>query len=399
MIELTQGADNYQMDRSPQDPLITRSGAKRLLYVATEDWFYATHFLPLARAARSKGFEVVIVTRVSTYRKQLEAEGFRLIDLQADRSVFGPLALIRTIGRLRTIFIREKPALVHAIALKSVVLGGLAARLSGAPPMVYSLTGLGYLWSTDGYAAGLLRWIVRRFLGSLDRKGASAFTFENDDDSAEFPNLRSRTVIGGWGMQADEILPQARRNASPVLVVYLGRMLKAKGIEATVRAVEEARGRNDIALELWGAPDPGNLTSLSQTDLERLSERPGIAWRGRAPHARDAWRRADIAILLSDREGMPRSLIEAASAGLPLVAYDVAGCRSIVRDNVNGFLLPYGDEAAVADALARLAAEPDLRHRLGAAAREEFEARFAADSVIPRILTIYFNLVPQPEMG
>lgn len=386
------------MDSSSHDPLIKPNAAPRLLYIATEDWFFAAHFLPLARAAQAKGFDIAVVIRVGAHRSALEGEGFRVIDLPADRSSFGPLALFDMIGRLRTIFKQEKPALVHAIALKSVVLGGLAARLAGSPPMISSLTGLGYLWSTQGFAPGLLRWIVRRLLGFLDRTGSSAFTFENDDDRAEFPNLRSRTVIGGWGMQPDEITLQDRQNASPVRVVYLGRMLKAKGIEASVRAVEKARDRCDIALELWGTPDPGNLTSLSQAELERLSERPGIAWRGKVPHVRDAWQRADIAILLSDREGMPRSLIEAASAGLPLVAYNVAGCRSIVRHGVNGFLLPYGDEAAVADALARLASDPDLRHRLGAAARREFEARFTVGSVVPRILAIYFDLVPQPEM-
>lgn len=387
------------MDTSSHYPLIKPSSVPRLLYVATEDWFFATHFLPLARAAQGNGFEIVVVTRVGTHRSALEAEGFRVIDLPADRSSFGPFALFGMIGRLRTIFMREKPTLIHAIALKSVVFGGVAARLADGPPMVCSLTGLGYLWSTKGFIPGLLRWIVQRLLGFLDRTGTSAFTFENDDDSAEFANLRSRTVIGGWGMPPDEIPPRVRRKPSPVRVVYLGRMLKAKGIEASARAVEQARTHSDIALELWGAPDPGNLTSLSQADLERLSERPGITWRGRATHVRDAWQRADIAILLSDREGMPRSLIEAASAGLPLVAYDVAGCRSIVRHGVNGFLLPYGDEAAVADALARLASDPDLRHRLGAAAREEFEARFTVGSVIPRILAIYFDLVPQSEMG
>ncbi len=386
------------MKAIPDTSLSRPSRMPTLVYLVSEDWFFATHFLPLARAAKAKGFRIVIITRLGRFTPVLQAEGFDLIDFSASRSSFGPAGLIRAVAQLRAIFRREKPTLIHAIALKSVVLGGVAARLAGGVPAVYSLTGLGYLWSTPGLAPRVLRSVVKAILRLLDRPSA-AFSFENEDDCAEFPTLRSRTVIGGWGMEPAEIEARPQRDAGPVRVVYLGRMLKAKGIEAAVRAVELARETVDIELELWGAPDPGNLTSLTEADLLDLSKRPGIRWFGKANSAQDVWARADIAILLSDREGMPRSLIEASSASLPLVAYDVAGCRSIVQNGVSGYLLPHANEIAVAEALVRLASDSRLRQRMGAAARTHFEARFTVERTVPRLLGIYFDLVPQPEMG
>ena len=377
-----------------------RDSSRRLIYVVTEDWFFLTHFMPMARAAQKAGFEVTVVTKVGDRAREIRNEGFRIIELPASRSSFGIGALLSTIWRLRSIFAQERPDVVHAIALKSVILGGVANLLGGGGPAVFSLTGLGYLWSGNTPFLRISRATVRLALSLLAMRSSTIFTFENEDDALEFTSLRRKMVIGGWGIDIAALPSRERTQADlPVSVVYLGRMLKAKGIGQTVEAVQLARQFTNVRLDLWGKPDPDNLTSLTEDELLGFSTLGGVTWHGWAPDISRAWQRADIAILLSEREGMPRSLIEAAAAGLPMIAFDVAGCRSIVRNGVNGFLAPRGNIRAVADAIETLAGDAELRKRMGAAARADFEQRFSTGSIIPRITEIYLNLVRHPQMS
>jgi glycosyltransferase involved in cell wall biosynthesis len=209
----------------------------------------------------------------------------------------------------------------------------------------------------------------------------------------EFPRLKNGIVIGGWGTEIEP--PQSTRKASDdlVRVTFLGRMLRAKGIEDTVEAVQSARKQDHrIELELWGRIDPANPTSYTAGELKRLSDVDGVEWRGEAPDVATVWERADIAILLSEREGMPRALIEAAAYGVPMIATNVPGCRSVVQDGVNGLLVPCNNPAVAAEAILRLARDVDLRERMGQMARELFEKRFSKDAVVPRILEIYSSL-------
>jgi glycosyltransferase involved in cell wall biosynthesis len=369
----------------------------RLVYIVTEDWFFATHFLPMARAARGAGFEVVVVTRVREHRAAIEKEGFRLVTLRADRSSFAPMKLLGTLFTLRKILETEKPDLVHAIALKSVVLGGIAARLSKSPAKILSITGLGYLWTSDGLTQRLARILVRRLVGRLARDGNTRFTLENPDDLADLGLGNEASVIGGWGVDLNALEPSERPQQPPLRIAFLGRMLRSKGIADTVEAIRRARAMGaDVELDLWGLPDEGNLTSHTAQELEKFAATAGVAWRGRAPDVRAVWSNAHIAILLTEREGLPRSLIEAAASGLPMIATDVPGCRSIVRDGVDGFLVPRGDPDAAAKAIARLARDQPLRARMGAAARLGFEARFTTDAVVPRIVNLYLELTRRP---
>jgi glycosyltransferase involved in cell wall biosynthesis len=374
--------------------------SRRLIYIVTEDWFFFTHFIPMARAAQNAGFEVIVVTSVGDRASEIRNHGMRIIDLPANRSSFGPGSLFVTLWRLRSVLARERPDVIHAIALKSVILGGIANLLRGGGPGVFSLTGLGYLWSGNTPLLRTSRATVRMALSLLSLKESTVFTFENEDDASEFASLKRKIVIGGWGMELDA---QPSRELAqpdlPVSVVYLGRMLKAKGIEATVEAVQLARQVTNVRLDLWGTPDPGNLTSLTSDELLELSELEGIKWHGWAADISGIWQRADIAILLSTREGMPRSLIEAAAAGLPMIAFDVAGCRSIVRNGVNGFLVPPGDIRAVADAIVKLAGDAELRRQMGFAARADFEQKFSTGCILPKIMGIYLNLVRYSQMS
>jgi hypothetical protein len=364
----------------------------RLLYLVTEDWFFASHFLGFARAARAAGLEPVVATRVRDHRAVLEAAGLRVASLESERGSLAPGALVDTVRRYRAAIAAERPAILHAIALRTVVLGGLAARRERVPSLVLAPTGLGHLWVSSKPAARLARLVTRAVVpGLLDRPG-TRFLFENGDDPKELGLAGSPRLafVGGAGVSATRFHPSPEPAAGPIRVAVVARMLTSKGIPEAVEAVRLARAAGcDVVLDLWGAPDPSNPDTLDAAALARLTAGEGVVWHGPTDDVPGVWRRSHVALLLSHREGFPRSLVEAAASGRPIVATDVPGCRAVVADGVEGLLVSSGDPAAAARAIARLAADPALRVRLGAAARARFERDMSEAVVEAAVADLY----------
>ena len=366
----------------------------KLLYLVTEDWFFVSHFLPMARTAKAAGFEVVVATRVREQAQRIAAEGCRVVVLEGERRSFGPFEALRGFLRMARIVREERPDVVHCIALRMVVLGGLAARLGGVRRLVLAPTGLGHLWSNDGLieriARALVRFVVRRWLNGPDTR----YLFENTDDPREFgldPGKPPVTIVPGAGVDPDEFRPAGEPSAPPLKVAVVARMIAPKGIAEAVAAVRDARARGaPVELHLYGAPDPSNRRSCTDAELRKWSAEPGITWHGPTRDVAGVWRASHVAMLLTwYREGVPRSLIEAAACGRPIVTTNAPGCRDLVRDHCEGLLVPLRDSAAAARALVELAGDADLRARLGAAARGRFLERFTEHAVRAAVASVY----------
>jgi glycosyltransferase involved in cell wall biosynthesis len=368
----------------------------KLLFFHSEDWAFCRHFLPMAQAAQAAGFEVAVAVRVRNDADRLVAAGCRVIPLEAERRSFGPIEIIRVIWRMIRIVRTERPDVVHCIAVRTVVLGGLAARLAGSPRLVLAPTGLGHLWIENGPIERLARPLARFLIGRVLRGPATRYLFENGEDPREFgldPADANVTIVGGAGVDPARVPVTPEPPAPPVKVAVIGRMLVPKGIAETVAAVRRARAQGaPIELNLYGEPDPSNRRSYSHDQLRRWAAEPGIAWRGPTDDVARVWRENQVAMLLSYREGLPKALVEAAAAGRPILASDVTGCREVVRDGVEGLLVPLGDVDAAARALVRLAGDTALRLRLGAAAHARFAERFTEAAVVRTMTEFYARL-------
>lgn len=364
----------------------------KLLYFVTEDWSFCQHFLPMARAARTAGFEVVVATRLRAHADKIRAEGCRVVSLESERRSLNPIEILVGIFRMIQIVRGERPDIVHCIALRMVVLGGLAARLGGARILVLAPTGLGHLWIQDGIVERAARTVTRRIVTWL-RGPRTRFLFENADDPREFgldPAGAEVTLVGGAGVNPAFFPAAPEPAAPPVKVAVVSRMLVPKGIRESVEAVHRVRASGlDIELHLYGAPDLSNRTSCTEDDLQTWSRIDGIHWHGPTNDAAGVWREHHVAMLLSHREGLPRALVEASAIGRPIVATNVMGCREVVRDGIEGFLVPRGDVAAAAEALEMLATNAALRARMGAAANRRFHERFTEDAVMTRVRNLY----------
>ena len=370
----------------------------KLLYIVAEDWFFVSHFLPMARAARECGFEVVIATRVRRDGERLNAEGFRVIAVEVERGSLSLMRLLAEFSQTRRIIRAESPDIVHCIALRSIVIGGLAARLGGAKALVLAPTGLGHLWFDRGLATGLLRAGVRMLVGSWLHGQRTRYLFENEDDARALgldPTDSDVTLVGGAGVDPAQFAVTAEPPAPPVKVAVVARMIRPKGIAEAVEAVARARQLGSpVELSLFGRPDPSNPLSISEETLRQWSAQPGITWYGHSADIAKVWADHHIALFLSSYpEGLPRTLVEAAAAGRPIVTTDAPGCREVVRDGIEGFLVPPGDVEAAAQALVRLANDPALRARMGAAANARFYERFTEAAVQQTVKTLYRSLV------
>ena len=384
-------------DGTQSSAVTSQNVVPKILYLATEDWFFYRHFLPMGRAATAAGFNITVAARPSAAVERIVAEGFKFVECDNDRASIRPLEVLRSIARMASIVRAEKPDIVHCISIRTALLGGVAARLTGARVTVLAPTGLGDLWLRQGVAVRLARAVTRLVLGRLFRRPGTHYLFENPDDPLEF-GLNTAdldvTIVNGPGVDPAEFAESAEPPGPTLKVAIVARMLKPKGIAEAVAATLEARSRGvPVELHLFGLPDPSNRLSFTEDDLKDWGKHGGIHWHGQTTDAAGVYREHHVAMLLSYREGLPRALVEAAAIGRPIIATDVAGCREVVRDGIEGFLVKPGDIESVRLALARLAEDAELRARMGRAARNRFEERFTEASVRSTITELYQRLL------
>ncbi len=368
----------------------------RLLYLASEDWYFLSHRLPMARAARDAGYEVHVATRVANGGAAIEAEGFQLHRLTWRRGSTNPVDFIQAVAAARRLYRALAPDLVHQVALWPAIVGSLAAI--GLPGVRLSaLAGLGFAFTSKSPKARAVRLVLQPMLQRLLTASGAAALVQNPDDEAMMAAIgidRARIfLIPGSGVDIDELRPLPEP-AGPLTVAYVGRLLADKGLRtlAQAHALLTRRGMA-VRVLIAGDADPANPTSIPPEEIETWRAQPGLEFLGHVADIRQVWAQAHIAVLPSRREGLPKSLLEAAACGRPIVATDVPGCREIARPGVNALLVPRDDAPTLADAIERLASDPDLRARFGSAGRRLVEENFSSERIGRDIVSLYNHLL------
>ena len=370
----------------------------KLIFFVTVDWFFCSHFLSRAVAAREAGYEVLVLTDVDRYGEMVCAAGLRLLPLPISRSSLNPVGALLTLLRLVSIYIRERPDLIHNVALKPILLGGMAARVAGFRRVVNAVVGGGYAFTSQHPLARMLRPLVTIGLKLLLNPCGSRVIFENGDDLNSFSEAglvrrADSVLIRGAGVDPNQFQLN-RVISSPSLVVLVARLLWDKGIGEFVAAARILRQRGVQArFVIVGDVDPENRACIDSATLEAWrSEGVVELWGFRSDMPR-VLAEATIACLPSYREGLPKSLLEAMAAGLPCVTTDVPGCREAVRDGDNGLLVPAREASTLADALETLLRNPDLAKRMGERGRQRLENEFSAQHVNESTLALYREML------
>jgi glycosyltransferase involved in cell wall biosynthesis len=258
------------------------------------------------------------------------------------------------------------------------------------------------LWTTDGVFIRVMRALVKWAVGSWLRSPDTRYLFENRDDPREFgldPDGRDVFIVGGAGVAPEAFPYLPEPPAPPVKLAVVSRMIAPKGVADAVEAVRRARASGaPVELDLFGEPDPANPLSIPLDVLQAWGREDGIRWRGRTDEVARVWREHHVSLFLSTyREGLPRTIIEAAAAGRPTVAYAVPGCRDLIRDGREGILVEPGDNAGAARAIARLAADAALRQDMGRNANLRFLDGFTERAVTGVVARVYGTFAIAPK--
>ena len=369
-----------------------------LVYLVTEDWYFLSHRLPMACAALRAGYEVHVATNVVDGGAAIKSYGFTLHALNWRRGSAHPQDLLRIIGEIRALYRRLKPDIVHHVGVQPAIIGALAGV--GLPIVkLHAMAGLGFAFTSRPVRARATGFAMRMLMRALLNRPRNAVLVQNPDDRAAVTALgidQSRIfLIPGSGVDTEQLTPLPEPPGM-ITVGFVGRFLADKGVRSLVEAhkILIQRGRA-IRFVLAGEPDPANPASIPPSEIDSWKQVDGLYVLGHIDDIREVWRIAHIAVLPSRREGLPKSLLEAAACGRPIVATDVPGCREIARPNVNALLVPADDAAALADAIDRLAGDGEMRRRFGEAGRALVEAEFSEHRIGAEIVALYAKLLDQ----
>lgn len=375
----------------------------KVLHITTSDSSLDLLLRPQLVAFRDAGYDVVTASAPGRYVASIEAAGIRHIPLtHATRSMdLGrDLAMLPELYRL---FRREQPDIVHTHNPKPGWFGRIAARLARVPVVMNTVHGL-YATESDPRPKRFLIYILERV--------ASAFSdlelVQNPEDVKILRKLlvpRSKLVTLGNGVDLERFTvadPERRAQARAALgiephelaVGVVGRLVWEKGLREVFELARRLPGRvPDVRLIVAGPLDPEKSDGLGGPDLEAIDAETGVEFIGERIDIEAVYDALDVYVLASHREGFPRSAMEAAASGLPVVASDIRGCRQVVAHGRTGLLFPVGKVAALTDAVVSLALDPERRQEMGAAARRKAEAEFDQRTVINTILDAYRRLL------
>lgn len=370
---------------------------KKLLFVVNAPEFFLSHRLPIAIAAREAGYKVHVASANGLDVQRIRELGFEhhLVDIA--RSGQNPLKELLSFFRILQVIQKVRPHIVHLVTIKPVLYGGLAARFAGVDAVVAAVSGLGTVFMRQSGLAGLRKSFISFLYCQAFKQKKLTVIFQNPDDRQVLLDIgalsmdQSRLIRGsGVNLQDYACLPE--QTGRPV-VVMAARLLKDKGVYEFLEAVRVLRQRGiDASFRLIGAPDPGNPSSVEQSQLDAWAAEGIVELLGHRSDIAQQYAAATIVCLPSYREGLPKSLIEAAACGRAIVTTNVPGCRDAIEPDLTGLLVPVRDPVALADAIQCLIESSTLRQRMGFAGRKLAEREFAIENVVRKHLDIYQEL-------
>lgn len=371
----------------------------KLFIVVNVDWFFLSHRKDVALKAKEAGWDVTIVTKDTGKAETIRNLGLKFIDLPMEATGMNLAKELKTLLFLDSLYRKNRDAIVHQVGLKSILWGGIAARHANVKGVVNAVSGLGSLFTND---RSLLSNILLRVVKFGHRHPNLKVIFQNHEDEHLFDekgivSQDKKRFIKGSGVNLNDFAFVPMPKEEKIKVIFTGRMIEEKGVlilaEAAQKLKEEYKDKVQFQLVggLWTNP-----TALKQKDIESFCDGEYIQWLGYRTDVKDLLAQSSIVAFPSYyREGLPKSLIEANAIGRPIITTDSIGCKDTVEDGINGFLIPIKDSDALAEKLRILIKDPDLRIKMGKAARKIAERDYSIDDVVEKHLKIYNELLKE----
>ncbi len=371
---------------------------KKILFLVSEDQYFCSHRLNLAKAALAAGFEVAVATRCQNHMGQIHEAGIKLFSLKFfTRTGLAPLTQLKALIEIYRIFRQYQPDITHHVAIKPIIFGSIIASITRIPKVINALGGLGYLFtelSPSTLKKKILSYAVSKLFTWCFTRKNSTLILQNSDDlnnlnkAGIYPH--HHTIIRGAGVDPQAYPVQTYPKEPPLIIACVARLLRSKGIAELVEATRTLKQTYPhLEVHLYGMPDPENPESITTSQLNAWQDANVIYWKGQCETVAEAYAKCHLAVLPSYREGLPKSLLEAASCARPIVTTDVPGCREVVKHNENGLLVSAQDSQALASAIHQLLADRTLRITMGNAGRARVEHYFSDEIIQKQTLALY----------
>ncbi|TLD42964.1 MAG: Lipid carrier : UDP-N-acetylgalactosaminyltransferase [Candidatus Jettenia ecosi] len=374
---------------------------KKALFIANTGFALFNYRLQLMKFLSNQGWSVIAIANdEADYVNKFSNIGIRFININIDHKGKNPIADVALIWRLKSLYDQESPSLVHHFTIKPVIFGSLAAKWAKVPAIINSITGLGYVFNERGF---LMRTSMMLYKFALS--GRPRVIFQNNDDYQLFilNNLIKKTnaqVILGSGVNTKVFYPnKIKRSDANLQFLLVSRMLWSKGISEYISAAERVKKQYPetkfiLAGGASGGGAKGNPDAIPEKWLNEVNARGIAKWIGRIPFE-------DVMILLDNSdvvvlpsyypEGVPRSLIEAAAKGKPIITTNTPGCKEVVVDGVNGFFSSPKDVESLANCMLKFIREPELINKMGIESRKRAVDIFDEEKILEKTSGVYKN--------
>ena len=370
----------------------------KVFMIINEDRFFLSHRRPVAEAARKVNFKTVIVTKDTGFKVEIKKLGFKVLDLPINPTGMNLFQELRTMSYLYRLYRREKPDIVHHVGLKNILWGGIAARMAHVKGVVNAVSGLGSLF--NGERLSMTAKGVVRAMRFVNNSHNVKFIFQNNDDLDIFTKHKvvkpdQVEFTKGSGVDLNEYAPVVKTSEGRVNIIFTARMVKEKGVMDLIEAANILKPdyADRISFTLCGRLTP-NKTGVTEEYMRSHCDGAYINWLGECDNVKEMLGKSHIMAFPSYyREGVPKSLIEAAACGLPIVTCDSTGCRDVVDDALNGFLIEPKNPEMLAEKLKILIDNKELRERMGRESRLKAEREFGIEKVVETNLRIYKELL------
>ncbi|CAM2980775.1 glycosyltransferase family 4 protein [Pseudoalteromonas distincta] len=366
----------------------------KILFIVNVDWFFISHRLPIALAAIEEGYEVHIACGVTNRKKDLESLGIFVHPLSITRSGTSVLKELRVIKQMNFIVKNLKPDVVHLVTIKGAVYGGLVTRFKNIKNRVVSITGLGFVFIDGNIKARAIRFVITKLYRLALNSANTTVIFQNENDKNIFVKNRiikseQSVIIRGSGIEIRDY-DYFREPTGGKVVMFLARLLKDKGLIEFCEAAVILKESGVLAkFVLVGDIDLENPNSITQSELEHYIKLGVIEHWGFTTDVSETIAKSHIMVLPSYREGLPKSLIEAAACGRAVITTNVPGCRDAIEPDVTGLLVEVKNSKELAQVIQRLLENDLLRNEMGKAGRKLAEEHFNINDVVDTHMSIY----------
>lgn len=370
----------------------------RILFVVNVDWFFISHRLPIALDLIKNGYEVHLACGITDCKNELESLGIVVHPLSISRSGINFFKEVKVIKEINIIVNEIAPNIVHLVTIKGAIYGGLVTRNKNIKKRIVSISGLGFVFIDEGIKSRLIRFIVTKLYRLALNTHNTKIIFQNENDQNIFIenkiiNYKQCVIIKGSGIDLNtyRYLPEPQGEK---IIMFLARLLKDKGLIEFCEAALKLKKSGFVGrLVLVGDIDLGNPNSITQVELNYYINSGVVEHWGYLSNIPEVVSKSHIMVLPSYREGLPKSLIEAAACGRAVITTDVPGCRDAIIPNVTGVLVQAKSSEAIVNAILSLCSDDNLRIKMGKEGRKFAESSFNIKDVINTHMNLYKEMI------